>query len=162
MSETPDLWMLDEFDYRSTTTYTQKYDELKLSMRQWIINVTLVSYGAIGRRYLMECSECGEPAHLECPKCESTNLRTRYSADMIDAVIKDLTGEGVVNYDAYKPAPQMIKLKTAMPEKRREPETLGFNNQPREKFNAMIETRKKHVKKTKQAKQVERLFEEAA
>jgi hypothetical protein len=162
MSETLDLWMEDDFDYRSTTTYTEKYQELKLSMRQWIINVKEVSYGATGKRYLMECSECGTPSHRKCPECESTNLRTRYSADMIDAVVRDLAGEGVVNYEAYKPAPQMIKLRTASPEKRREPETLGFNNQPREKFNAMIESKKRTIKKTKQAKQVERLFEEAA
>jgi hypothetical protein len=132
------------------------------TLDQWIINVTLVSYGAIGRRYLKECADCGEPAHGQCPKCESTNLRTRYSADMIDAVVRDLAGEGVVNYEAYKPAPQMIKLRTVSPEKRREPETLGFNNQSREKFNEMIESRKKAVKKTKQAKRVEMLFEEAA
>jgi hypothetical protein len=131
ISKPIDDWA-EEFDYRDSDEYIAQHLELKSQMRTWIENVNIVSYGAIGRRY------------------------TEYSSDMIEAVIRELSAEGIINYEAYKPAPQMIKLNT---EPIRVPaETLGFNNQPREVFEAMIESRKRGTKKTKDAKKVELLF----
>jgi ribosomal protein S25 len=135
ISKPIDDWA-EEFDYRDSEEYIAQHQELKDQMRTWIENVSIVSYGAIGRRY------------------------EEYPADMIEAVIKELSAEGIVKYEAYKPAPQMIKLNT---EPVRVPaQTLGFNNQSRETFEKMIESRKSAVKKTKDAKQVEMLFEVAA
>jgi hypothetical protein len=86
-------------------------------------------------------------------------LSRRYPewAHMLDDV---LTSSDKIAYDNSQPAPSKVHYKD--PETIRVAEVLGFNNQSREQFEKMIESRKKGTKKTKDAKKVERLFEVAA
>jgi hypothetical protein len=92
--------------------------------------VTIVTYGAIGRRYLSE-----------------------YSADMIDAAIRELSSMGIISYDENKPAPQMIKLNEKVATKKQSV-TLTFNGQRRDKFAEMIGERSRKSKATKAGKAI--------
>jgi hypothetical protein len=131
--KTHSTWMEDESDYRDDGDYQSQVEELKSELRRWITNVTIVSYGAIGRRY-------GET----------------YSSDVIDAAIRSLSNEGTVQYHDYKPAPQMIKLiNEADRQTKHEAATLGFNNQPRDKFDEMVQTRVKKTHKARHSKAIE-------
>jgi hypothetical protein len=129
-ANTHDKWMEDHTDHRESKEYIAKYIELRSAMKQWIDNVTIVTYGAIGRRYLSE-----------------------YSADMIDAAIRELSSMGIISYDENKPAPQMIKLNEKVATKKQSV-TLTFNGQRRDKFAEMIGERSRKSKATKAGKAI--------
>jgi hypothetical protein len=99
--------------------YHEKLDEARTEIERFVESILITTYAALARRY-------PEWSH------------------MLDDI---LTSSDKIEYSNIEPAPSKVRFREAS--QLRVAETLGFNNQPREKFNEMIESRKRSTKKTK-------------
>ena len=115
-SKSGDQWLDVEPDYRES----EDYKAAKKLVKERVVNVMIVSYGGLGR-YLGSI----DPKYVT----------------YLDSIIDDLTGEGIVSFDKYKPAPNMVR-KAEKQKKQPSKPAYTFNNQTPEHFAEIIDRKR--------------------